>query len=130
MIMRTIGPPPLTRPTASSRWKESSRFGPGHNSALTTVRGNTRSLSWDAAHSGGRMHLFDAPHPYSFHVASRSGGHDDMRRILDGALMRAMPLQADAFILLRDRAIPASSMPTTAAPPARCPLPLPLPFFP
>jgi len=52
------------------------------------------SLSWYAAHSGGRMHLFDAPLHNNFHLASRSGGNYDMRRLQDGTLMQTMPLLA------------------------------------
>lgn len=59
---------------------------------------NLASLSWYAANSGGRMHLFDAPLHYNFHVASRSGGHYDMRRLLDGSLMQTMPLLAVTFV--------------------------------
>lgn len=57
-----------------------------------------RSLSWYAANTGGRMHLFDAPLHYNFHVASKSNGHYDMRRLLDGTLMQTMPLLAVTFV--------------------------------
>ena len=56
------------------------------------------SLSWYAANTGGRMHLFDAPLHQNFHVASRSGGHYDMRRLLDGSLMQIMPLLAVTLV--------------------------------
>jgi alpha-amylase len=56
------------------------------------------SLSWYAANSGGRMSLFDAPLHRNFHEASRSGGHYDMRRLLDGTLMRHMPLLAVTLV--------------------------------
>lgn len=56
------------------------------------------SLAWYAANSGGRMHLFDAPLHNNFHVASRSGGHYDMRRLLDGTLMQTMPLLAVTLV--------------------------------
>jgi alpha-amylase len=59
---------------------------------------NLTSLHWYAAHSGGRMHLFDAPLHNNFHIASRSGGNYDMRRILDGSLMQAMPLLAVTLV--------------------------------
>jgi alpha-amylase len=57
-----------------------------------------RSLSWYAANTGGRMHLFDAPLHHNFHVASRSHDHYDMRRLLDGTLMQTMPLLAVTFV--------------------------------
>lgn len=56
------------------------------------------ALSWYAANSGGRMHLFDAPLHRNFHEASRSGGHYDMRRLLDGSLMATMPLLAVTLV--------------------------------
>lgn len=56
------------------------------------------SLSWYAANSGGRMHLFDAPLHHNFHLASRRGGHYDMRRILDGTLMQTTPLLAVTLV--------------------------------
>lgn len=56
------------------------------------------ALSWYAANSGGRMHLFDAPLHRNFHEASRSGGHCDMRRLLDGSLMQTMPLLAVTLV--------------------------------
>jgi alpha-amylase len=59
---------------------------------------NLASLSWYAANSGGRMHLFDAPLHNNFHAASRSGGHYDMRRLLDGTLMQTMPLLAVTLV--------------------------------
>jgi alpha-amylase len=56
------------------------------------------ALSWYAANTGGRMHLFDAPLHRNFHVASISGGHYDMRRLLDGSLMQTMPLLAVTLV--------------------------------
>ena len=56
------------------------------------------SLSWYAANSGGRRHLFDAPLHNNFHAASRSNGHTDMRRLLDGTLMQTMPLLAVTLV--------------------------------
>ncbi|MEY4508917.1 MAG: hypothetical protein RLZZ450_1039 [Pseudomonadota bacterium] len=43
-------------------------------------------------HTSGLLSLFDAPLHRNFFEASRSGGQYDMRRILDGTLMR-VPLQ-------------------------------------
>jgi alpha-amylase len=56
------------------------------------------SLSWYAANSGGRMSLFDAPLHYNFHAASTSGGQFDMQRLLDGSLMKTMPLLAVTLV--------------------------------
>jgi alpha-amylase len=59
---------------------------------------NLPSLSWYAANTGGRMHLFDAPLHQNFHLASRSGGTTDMARLLDGSLMQTMPLLAVTLV--------------------------------
>ncbi len=37
------------------------------------------------------MHLFDVPLHYNFHSASKSGGHYDMSRILEGTLVKERP---------------------------------------
>lgn len=55
-------------------------------------------LHWYLDAMGQRMAVFDVPLHYNFHVASRSGGHYDMRRILDGTLMRERPTQAVTFV--------------------------------
>ena len=92
------------------------------------------------------MSVFDVPLHFRFHDASRSGGNYDLRRLLDGTLMHQRPIQAVTFvdnhdtqplqalesvvepwfkplayaaILLRRRAIRASSTPTTTAPNTR-----------
>jgi alpha-amylase len=59
---------------------------------------NLPSLTWYAANTGGHMSLFDAPLHLNFHQASRSGGHYDMRRLLDGTLMQQMPLLAVTLV--------------------------------
>jgi alpha-amylase len=59
---------------------------------------NLGTLSWYAGNSGGRMNLFDAPLHNNFHKASKAGGHYDMRRILDGTLMKEMPLLAVTLV--------------------------------
>jgi alpha-amylase len=59
---------------------------------------NFDTLSWYIANAGGRMSLFDAPLHHHFHVASKSGGHYDMRRILDGTLMKELPLFAVTLV--------------------------------
>jgi alpha-amylase len=57
-----------------------------------------QTLSWYIANTEGRMSLFDAPLQNNFHRASRSGGHFDMRRILDGTLMQNAPLLAVTLV--------------------------------
>ncbi len=57
-----------------------------------------RTLHWYAANSGGHMSLFDAPLHRNFHIASRSGGHYDMRRLLEGTLMQQLPLLAVTLV--------------------------------
>lgn len=56
------------------------------------------TLSWYIGKTGGRLHLFDAPLQGNFHRASRAGGHYDMRRILDGTLMKHFPLYAVTLV--------------------------------
>ncbi|MEO1210227.1 MAG: alpha-amylase [Cyanobacteria bacterium J06638_20] len=56
------------------------------------------ALSWYIGNAGGRMDLFDAPLHHNFHIASKSGGHYDMRRILDGTLMKELPLFAVTLV--------------------------------
>lgn len=48
--------------------------------------------------SGGAAALFDVPLHFNFHQASRSWNRYDMRRILDGTLVRASPTQAVTFV--------------------------------
>lgn len=59
---------------------------------------NLPSLSWYVANTGGGMHLIDAPLHHNLHLASRSGGHCDMGRLLDGSLMQTMPLLAVTLV--------------------------------
>lgn len=59
---------------------------------------NLAALHWYIANTGGRMSLFDVPLHYNFHRASKSSGHYDMRRILDGTLMREQPVFAVTFV--------------------------------
>ncbi|MBJ7898518.1 MAG: alpha-amylase [Cyanobacteria bacterium RI_101] len=56
------------------------------------------TLSWYIANAGGQLSLFDAPLHNNFHQASRSGGFYDMRRILDGTLMKEFPLFAVTLV--------------------------------
>ncbi len=59
---------------------------------------NITSLHCYLEATGGRMSLFDVPLHQNFHIASRSGGNYDMRRILDGTLMQQNPLLAVTFV--------------------------------
>ncbi len=56
------------------------------------------SLQWYLANTGGAMSLFDAPLHLNFHQASLGGGHYDMRRLLDGTLMKEAPLLAVTLV--------------------------------
>lgn len=56
------------------------------------------SLRWFIRETSGQLSLFDVPLHYNFHRASRSGGHYDMRRILDGTLMQQQPTLAVTFV--------------------------------
>lgn len=57
-----------------------------------------RALHWYIQRTRGIMSVFDVPLHYNFHEASRSGGRYDMRRILDGTLMKENPLRAATFV--------------------------------
>ena len=57
-----------------------------------------KTLSWYAGHTAGRMCMFDAPLHNNFHRASRASGNFDMRTILDGTLMKEMPLLAVTLV--------------------------------
>lgn len=59
---------------------------------------NIGALHWYIDRVGGRMAVFDVPLHYNFHQASKSGGHYDMRRILDGTLMQQRPTHAVTFV--------------------------------
>jgi alpha-amylase len=56
------------------------------------------TLSWYIGNSGGQMNLFDAPLHNNFHQASQAGGYYDMRTILDGTLMKHLPLYAVTLV--------------------------------
>lgn len=55
-------------------------------------------LQWYLDAVGGKMAVFDVPLHFNFNQASRAGGHYDMRRILDGTLMRQRPSHAVTFV--------------------------------
>lgn len=59
---------------------------------------DVEALHWFLKETNGRMALFDVPLHYNFHRASKSGGHYDMRRILDGTLSQQQPALAVTFV--------------------------------
>lgn len=59
---------------------------------------DVEALHWFLGRTGGQLSLFDVPLHYNFHRASRAGGHFDMRRILNGTLMREQPALAVTFV--------------------------------
>lgn len=59
---------------------------------------NLDVLLWYIDGVGGRMSVFDVPLHYNFHIASRSSGSYDMRRILDGTVMKHRPTHAVTFV--------------------------------
>jgi alpha-amylase len=56
------------------------------------------AIEWYVNAVGGRMSIFDVSLHYNFYAASRAGGNYDMRRILDGTLMRERPTFAVTFV--------------------------------
>ncbi len=56
------------------------------------------ALSWYIGNAGGQVNLFDAPLHYNFHQASKAGNSYDMRSILDGTLMKHLPLFAVTLV--------------------------------
>jgi alpha-amylase len=56
------------------------------------------AIEWYVNAVGGRMSIFDVSLHYNFYAASRGGGNYDMRRILDGTLMRERPTFAVTFV--------------------------------
>ncbi|MBD2311484.1 alpha-amylase [Desertifilum sp. FACHB-1129] len=56
------------------------------------------TLNWYIDAVRGCMCVFDVPLHYNFHVASKSGNHYDLRRILDGTLMQQRPTHAVTFV--------------------------------
>jgi alpha-amylase len=56
------------------------------------------AIEWYVNAVGGRMSIFDVSLHYNFYAASRGSGNYDMRRILDGTLMRERPSFAVTFV--------------------------------
>jgi len=56
------------------------------------------TLHWYLDRLGGRTTVFGVPLHYHFHEASRAGGNYDMRRLLDGSLMRQREKDVVTFV--------------------------------
>lgn len=59
---------------------------------------NLGALMWYIGNAAGQINLFDAPLHNNFHKASKAGNSYDMRTILDGSLMKHMPLFAVTLV--------------------------------
>ena len=55
-------------------------------------------LHWYLNATDNRISMFAVALHYNFYAASKGGGHYDMRRLLDGTLMRERPTQAVTFV--------------------------------
>jgi alpha-amylase len=56
------------------------------------------TLSWYIGNAGGQLNLFDAPLHNNFHKASKTDGSYDMRTILDGTMMKHLPMFAVTLV--------------------------------
>ncbi len=56
------------------------------------------ALDWYLEQLGGRIALFGVPLHFHFHRASQTGGQYDMRRLLDGTLMRQRERDVVTFV--------------------------------
>jgi alpha-amylase len=56
------------------------------------------SLFWYLDRLGGRLSVFGVPLHYHFHYASRAGGTYDMRRLLEGTLLRERAMSVVTFV--------------------------------
>ncbi|MFO0881163.1 MAG: alpha-amylase [Gemmataceae bacterium] len=61
-----------------------------------------QALHWFLDTVGPTISVFDVPLHYNFHAASRAGGQYDMRRLLDGTLMKQRGMQAVTFVSNHD----------------------------
>lgn len=59
---------------------------------------NLDALLWYIDDVGGRLTVFDVPLHFNFHAAGRQGRNYDMRRILDGTLVKSRPTHAVTFV--------------------------------
>ncbi len=59
---------------------------------------DVRNLSKFMDETEGRMHMFDAPLHYNFHLASLVGNHFDMRKIFDNTLTQLNPLRSVTLV--------------------------------
>jgi alpha-amylase len=56
------------------------------------------ALHWYLDRLGGRISAFGVPLHYHFHEASRSGGHYDMRRLIEGTLAQQRATEVVTFV--------------------------------
>lgn len=56
------------------------------------------ALHWYLDRLGGRISAFGVPLHYHFHEASRSGGHYDMRRLIEGTLAQQRAIEVVTFV--------------------------------
>ena len=56
------------------------------------------ALQWYIDDVGGRLTAFDVPLHFNFYNAGRSGNNYDLRRILDGTLVKERPTHAVTFV--------------------------------
>jgi alpha-amylase len=73
------------------------------------------ALHWYLDHLGGRMCVFGVPLHYAFHYASLGGGHYDMRKVLEGTLVKLRPTQVVTFVDNHDSQ-PMQALESTVAP--------------
>jgi alpha-amylase len=73
------------------------------------------ALHWYLEHLGGRLCVFGVPLHYAFHYASLAGGNYDMRKVLEGTLVKLHPTQVVTFVDNHDSQ-PMQSLESTVAP--------------
>jgi alpha-amylase len=56
------------------------------------------ALLWYIDTVGGKMSVFDVPLHFNFHTAGKQGRSYDMRKLLDGTIMKHNPLRAVTFV--------------------------------
>jgi len=56
------------------------------------------ALNWYLDHLGGRLCVFSVPLHYAFYFAGLGSGLFDMRKVLDGTLMKQRPTQVVTFV--------------------------------
>jgi alpha-amylase len=73
------------------------------------------TLHWYLDHLGGRLCVFGVPLHYAFHYASLGGGSYDMRKVLEGTLVKLRPTQVVTFVDNHDSQ-PLQSLESPVAP--------------